>query len=198
MLTALVLLSLSASLQPDMAQVRHQDTHWPIVCGWADELDTPSGWAPLEVENKAHVYQPYRGSVLLGLDHVPSNWPYAYQWSGVTRDVTVDTGRYPVLLARVLWVQGYAHMDIDVLDSQGKPVKTLRTTTLNGPGLSELDFDPSDDPIPQALRLRLIVGGPNEGCSATYDWVRFVRKADAERLKSHPDLAVTDRQSVDR
>jgi hypothetical protein len=78
-------------------------------------------------------------------------------------------------------------MDIDVLDASGSAVKTLRTSTLNDPGVSTLDLGTVLDPAIYSLRLRLIVGGPNSGCCATYKWVRFVSRTDAEFLTKHPD-----------
>jgi hypothetical protein len=139
------------------------------------------------MENKARVNVPAKGAMILSLGQVPNGWPYTFQWSGVTQDANVDVAKYPVLMARLLWVEGYAHMDIDVLDASGKAVKTFRSSTVNGPGLSTIDFRGQLDPAIYRLRLRLIVGGPNSGCSATYDWVRFVQPADAEFLNRRPD-----------
>jgi len=160
--------------------------HPAIVVGWNDELDSVDRWAPLGVANQARANVPFRGTMLLSLGHVPADWPYTYQWSGVTQDAWVDVGLFPMLMARVPWVQGYAHMDIDVLDEE-KVVKTIRSTTLNGPGISSIDLRTQLDPATYHLRLRLIVGGDNAGCSATYDWVRFVKRPDADFLTSHPD-----------
>jgi len=157
-----------------------------IVVGWQDELDSPSRWEPLAMENQARVIAP-PGVLILSLGHVPDNWPYTYQWSGVTQDASVDVARFPVLMAKVNWVQGYAHMDIDVLDAQDRAVKTLRSSTLNGQGISTVDLVGSLDPAYYRLRLRLIVGGDNAGCAAIYDWVRFVGKKDAEFLAKNPD-----------
>lgn len=158
-----------------------------VVVGWCDELNSATYWSPLAMENQARVNVPYPGYVLLSLGHVPDNWPYAYQWSGISQDAQVDVARFPVLMARVQWVQGYAHMDIDVLDARGKAVKTLRSSTLNERGLSKIDLSQTLDPGTYRLRLRLIVGGDNSGCSATYDWVRFVDQKGAEFLDAHPD-----------
>lgn len=158
-----------------------------VVVGWCDELNSTGYWSPLAMENQARINVPYPGFVLLSLGHVPDNWPYTFQWSGISQDAQVDVARFPVLMARVQWVQGYAHMDIDVLDARGKAVRTLRSSTLNGPGLSKIDLSQVLDPASYRLRLRLIVGGDNSGCSATYDWVRFVDQKGAEFLETHPD-----------
>jgi len=159
--------------------------------GWHDELSSVSGWGPLSLENKAHVFHSDEGEMLLSLNHVPGGWPYQYQWSGVTRDVQADLGRWPVLMARCTGVLGYAHMDIEVLDRAGKVVKGFRSSTITSAGVSEVDLRASLDPAVYTLRLRLIVGGPNEGCSATYDWVRFVSRPDAQALRAHPETLAT-------
>lgn len=164
------------------------DSSHPVIpVGRHDELWAARAWGPLAMENKAHVSVPKHGRLFLWLDHVPEGWPYTFQWSGVTRDARVDLARFPVLMARVEQVKGYAHLDIDVLDAAGKSVKTLRSSTLNDPGISTIDLSKALDPAVYSLRLRLIVGGDNTGCSATYDWVRFVSPADAPFLIQHPD-----------
>lgn len=100
----------------------------------------------------------------------------------------MDIGKYPFLTANVSeLLGGYAHMDIDVLDSAGKAVKTLRSSTLQAGGLSFVNLRESLDPAIYTLQLRLIVGGSNEGCWATYDWVCFTSVEDGERLKQNPN-----------
>ncbi len=164
-----------------------KDHRRTVFVGWHDEMDSRSNWSTLDMQNKAFVAQPIPGTVFLGLDRVPANWPYSYQWSGVTQVANVDVARYPILMSRVRQVQGYAHLDIDVLGPKGEVINTLRSATLNNPGLSTIDLSQVLAPAFYRLRLRLIVGGPNEGCCATYDWVRFVDKGDAEFLTLNPD-----------
>jgi len=163
-----------------------QHAHYSIPVGWHDELERSSNWGPLNMENKAQVIAP-PGTLLLTLGHVPANWPYTYQWSGVTQDANVDLATYPVLMAKANYVFGYAHMDIDVLDGRGQVEQTLRSSTLNAPGLSSVDLGASLKPGQYHLRLRLIVGGQNEGCAAIYDWVRFVKRSDVDFLTNNPD-----------
>ena len=158
-----------------------------ITVGWNDEMDTRSSWSPLRVENKAFVATPTNGTLFLGLDQVPPNWPYQYQWSGVSQDAYVDLAKFPVLQARLLQVQGYAHLDIDVVDPDGHVSNTLRTTTLNNEGISTLDFRGSLKPGYYHFRLRLIIGGQNSGCCSTFDWVRFSAPRDADFFVRHPD-----------
>jgi hypothetical protein len=158
-----------------------------VTVGWHDEMDSRSNWGGLNVQNKAFVATPAKGTLFLGLNRVPPNWPYQYQWSGVTQDATVDLAHFPVLMARTTQIQGYAHLDIDVLGQRGEVLNTLRTSTLNKPGLSVINLSKQVTPGLHKLRLRLIVGGSNDGCCATYDWVRFVSQADAEFLTKHPD-----------
>ncbi|AIE84579.1 hypothetical protein OP10G_1211 [Fimbriimonas ginsengisoli Gsoil 348] len=161
--------------------------HRIVFVGWHDEMDSRDQWGALDMENKAFTAAPTKGTIFLGLDRAPANWPYGYQWSGVTRDLYVDVARFPMLMARVIQVQGYAHLDIDVLDAKSKAINTLRSNTLTAPGISSIDLGRLLPPGQAHLRLRLIVGGPNEGCCATYDWVRFVNKVDADFLTKDPD-----------
>lgn len=185
-LLAAALTGLNAPAQGQWPEMP-KDHRRTVFVGWHDEMDSRSPWGPLNMQNKAFVAQPAPGTLFLGLDHVPADWPYAFQWSGVTQDANVDIARFPVLLARVRQVQGYAHLDVDVLGAKGEVVNTLRSSTLNGSGLSTIDLSKVLTPTFYRLRLRLIVGGPNEGCCATYDWVRFVDKGDAEFLTLNPD-----------
>ncbi len=150
--------------------------------GWHDEMDRASRWKTASPGRPALAKCIDRGTVQLSLAHVPGGWPYEYQWSGVTRDAKVDISRFPVLMARVTKVHGYAHMDIEVLDANKQVYKSFRASTLQNPGLTMIDFSKQLDPAIYTLRLRLIVGGPNEGCDATYDWVRFVSSQDADKL----------------
>lgn len=141
--------------------------------GWSDELNSIHRWDQASPGHPATVSVPKPGAMELRLGSVPAGWPYAYQWSGVTRDATVDVGRFPILSAEVARVHGYAHLEVEALDANDKPFKSFRGTTLQNPGVSTCDLRSGLDPAIYRLRIRLIVGGPNEGCSATYHWVRF-------------------------
>ena len=161
----------------------------PIVVGWHDELNSQLPWKPLDMENKAKISMPVRGALRMDLGKVPAGWPYQYQWSGLTRDAQVDIAKYPFLSASVSQILGgYAHMDIDVLDANGTAVKTFRSSTLQAGGVTFIDLSTVLDPATYHLRLRLIVGGSNEGCYATYNWVRFTSVKDGMRLKEAPVL----------
>lgn len=160
----------------------------PVRVGWHDELNNSKTWSPLAVENKPKVTVPVRGALTLTLDKVPAGWPYEYQWSGVQREATVDIARHPYLTANVSHLLGgYAHMDVDVLDASGNAVKGFRSSTLQAGGVLFLDFKNQLDPAIYRMRIRLIVGGSNEGCYATYTWIRFTSAADGERLQQSPD-----------
>ncbi len=142
------------------------------------------------MENKAFVAVPTPDTLFLGLDSVPANWPYAYQWSGVQQDARVDIARNPIVSAYITQVQGYAHLDIDVLDAGGRVVRTERTTTLTSPGVSTYDLGKVLTAGVYAFHVRLIVGGANSGCCATYKWVRFTTPREAEFLSRHPEQKV--------
>lgn len=165
-----------------------QHRQGPIHTGWTDELNQGALWAPLGMENKAASLSLKEGELFLVLGRVPADWPYPYQWSGVSRDASIDIARFPVLMARTTFVKGYVHLDIDVLDAKGKALKTLRSSILTAAGISMIDLGKDLDPAIYSLRIRMIVGGPNDGCAAAYDWVRFVRREDAEFLTQHPEF----------
>ena len=158
-----------------------------ILVGWHDEMDARSHWGPLNMENRAFVATPFKNTIFLGLDQVPPNWPYQFQWSGVTQDAYDDLARFPILMARVSQVQGYAHLDIDVIGPKGNVANTVRSNALNDPGLTQIDLGKALSPDTSHFRIRLIVGGPNSGCCATYTWIRFVSRRDAMFLGDHPD-----------
>jgi len=164
-----------------------------IAVGWHDEMDNRVRWKPLATDNKAFVAVPTPDVIFLGLDTVPQNWPYTYQWSGVQQDARVDIARFPVVSAYLTQVQGYAYLDIDVLDSGGKVSQTVRTPTLTSPGVATLDLGKDLSPAVYSFRIRLIVGGPNSGCCATYKWVRFTTTREADYLSRHPAYKVVDR-----
>lgn len=160
----------------------------PVRVGWHDELNKSKTWSPLAVENKPKVSVPFQGAMRLTLGKVPAGWPYEYQWSGVQRDATVDIARHPYLTANVSQLLGgYAHMDVDILDASGNAVKGFRSSTLQAGGVLFLDFKNQLDPAVYRMRIRLIVGGSNEGCYATYNWIRFTSTVDGERLQKSPD-----------
>lgn len=190
MLILSVLLAASLSQQKLDALDNHA-FHVPggyqVKVGWHDELNRTSKWMRLEGDNPAKVTAPVRGAMQLELGHRPSGWPHEYQWSGVAREARVDIARFPVLAARVREVQGYAHLDVEVLDAHGKARKAFRSSTVKGEGVCVYDFSKELDPAVYTLRLRLIVGGPNQGCKATYDWVRFTTQRDGWLLQRHPD-----------
>ena len=166
-----------------------KQANWPLEVGWHDELDNSSNWKHLIIDNKPKLAVPNPGTLRLTLGQVPAGWPYEYQWSGVTRRVQIDIAKTLFLGAYVCELPaGYAHMDIDVLDAVGKPIKTIRINTLQNPGVSFVNLRDSLEPGTYNLQLRLIVGGPNSGCSATYDWIRFSDMANGARMTANPNL----------
>ncbi len=172
--------------QDPMPQLGTPPSHrGPVMLGWNDECDYTENWAPLAADNKAGTVAD-KGLLKLMLGPVPGDWPYEYQWSGVQRDVRIDVARYPYALAKIDKLSGYAHMDIDVLDANGDAVKSFRATTLQEAGVSSIDLSKQLDPAIYRLRVRLIVGGPNSGCSAAYDWLRFTSSEDGEFLRKNP------------
>ena len=202
-LCALALSGKSASQRPSRP---------PILIGWHDEFSRLRDWRALDMDNRARAELISSHSLRLSLGPTPPKWPYAYQWSGLKRDVTADVARYPVVMAFVGHIHGYAHLDIDVLDAEGHPVKTMRSSTLNidaiprpacagfpGPasrpveiesGVVVADLSKELLPATYSLEVRLIVGGPNAGCYAMYHWLRFVAEKDARWLAEFPGARV--------
>ncbi|MBX3097423.1 MAG: hypothetical protein KF812_11220 [Fimbriimonadaceae bacterium] len=164
-----------------------QPTHSVVAVGWNDEMNVPRLWRTLDVENKPVVTIPIPGSVRLTMRQVPAGWPYEYQWSGVTREATIDVGKSPFLAAHVTeLLGGYAHMDVDVLDAQGRVIKSIRSSTIQSGGVTWVDLSQHLTPATYRLRMRLIVGGSNQGCYATYSWVRFTNNAGGQVLLKSP------------
>lgn len=163
-----------------------QDEKRPIQVGWSDEMNKVSQWEMLGPENPPKVSVPVAGAMRLTLGKVPGDWPYEYQWSGVTRCAVVDVARFPVASAYVSELLGYAHLDLDVLDAKGTKVKGFRSSTLQAGGVTFVDLGSSLDPAVYTFRVRIIIGGSNEGCWGTYNWVRFTSASDAAFLHTHP------------
>lgn len=177
---------------PNMSLQRPSD---PIRVGWRDEMNIRNSWRPLDVDNKPVVTFPKHGAMRLALGKVPNDWPYTYQWSGVRRRAVVDIARYPYLSASVTDLQGYAHMDIEVLDAAGKNVKGFRSSTLQADGVCYVDLTGQLDPAVYTMEIRLIIGGPNEGCRGTYNWVRFTSASDGQWLQPSNALKSTEAES---
>lgn len=157
-----------------------------ITVGWHDEMNDLSAWQPLGGVNEPDVFAARFGAMTLRLPHVAEGFPYTYQWGGVTRRASVDLSRYPVLVACVSRVQdgSYAHLDMEERDFAGRPIRSLRTPTLQGRGLSILDVGQAWGPQTRRIHLRLIVGGSPSGASCEYAWVRFVRREDVPKLQA--------------
>jgi hypothetical protein len=159
-----------------------------LVIGWHDEMNDPAAWEPLGLENQPAAYAARPGALTLRLPRVPAGFPYAYQWSGVTRTAVVDLDRYPVAVAYVphLGEGSYAHLDFEERDYQGRALRTARSSTLQKPGLSVLDLGREWGMQTQRVVMRLIVGGQLSGAWCEYAWVRFVRREDLPRLEANP------------
>lgn len=160
-----------------------------LAIGWHDEMNDPGLWHQLGMENPPDVYAARKGSVTLRLPHVPDGYPYQFQWSGVTRAVSADLGRYPILMARISSLEegSYAHLDVEERDITGKAVRSWRSPTLTRPGITLVDMGKAAGADTRRLTLRLIIGGKLTGARGEYDWVRFVNRNDAAFLQAHAD-----------
>lgn len=160
----------------------------PVHVGWHDEFDRPYEWKHLGVANKPNLDWSKPGLLGLALARVPFDWPYQYQWSGVTKTATIEVLHHPVLVANVTSLSGYAHLDVDVLDEKDKLLVQLRSNTLQAPGVCSINLGEHMFSGTYTFRIRLIVGGPNSGCNATYDWIRVTSVEDRDRLTADPNL----------
>ena len=165
---------------------RPRTRHAALVVGWHDEMNDLSTWQSLGGINGPDIFAARAGAMTLRLPQVPQGYPYTYQWGGVTRQASVDLGRYPVLVACVSRVGdgSYAHLELEERDFSGKSVRTLRAPTLQGKGLSVMDVGQAWGPQTRRINLRLIVGGALSGTSCEYAWVRFVRREDVAKLQA--------------
>jgi hypothetical protein len=195
-LFALMLLACTPSIGQPPAKRRSPA---PLVVGWHDEMNDPTSWRPLGLENQPDIYADRPGVLTLRLPHVPDGFPYAYQWSGVTRSISADLAHYPVLIANVgtLDPGTYAHLDIEEHDFSGHIAHTWRSPTLTHAGLTSIDLGKAIEPTVRRLTLRLIVGGKLAGAKCSYNWVRFVRREDLAYLQEVPDFqAVVSREPL--
>ena len=69
---------------------------------------------------------------------------------------------------------------------------TLRTPTLQAPGLSAFDLGKEYGPHVWRLVLRINVGGAPAGAACECSWVRFVRREDLPLLQERPDWQPVD------
>ncbi|MEZ0326333.1 MAG: hypothetical protein ACAH95_10545 [Fimbriimonas sp.] len=144
-----------------------------VPTGFRDEMRSLVPWTIYNKERPPAMTVTSKG-IKMTLPHVPEGWPYAYQWSGARRKITLDVARYGRLVADVPEITkgSYAHFEIAVLDAKDQEVKGFRSESVTEPG--QIQFDLSTQLLPATYRLdvRLIVGGSNEGASATYRWVK--------------------------
>ncbi len=169
-----------------IAAILHQ-TAKPVSCRWRDEFDHPSEWKHIAASNKPSLDWSRPGKLGLTLPHVPRDWPYQYQWAALTKTVTLDMTAAPFLTARVTELKGYAHLDIDFM-SNDKVLSQLRSSTIESPGVMWLDMSDRVFPGTYTFRIRIVAGGPNEGCNAMYDWLRLTSVEDGKRLLADPNV----------
>jgi hypothetical protein len=151
--------------------------------GFRDEMKSVVPWT-IYNRDRAPAMTITRKGLKMTLGHVPAGWPYEYQWSGARRTIKLDVAHYGRLVADVPAVSpgSYAHLELSILDAQGKEAKNLRSESVTEPG--QIDFDLSTQLVPATytIDLRLIVGGRNEGASVTYRWVRAYSQVRQQSL----------------
>lgn len=88
--------------------------------------------------------------------------------------IVMDTETAPLLVARVSRLSdgGYAHLDIEMRDYDGKTVKTIRSNTVRGAGFTVANLHDAFDTGLLRLTVWLIIGGQNAGAWCDYDYVR--------------------------
>lgn len=145
---------------------------------WHDEMDNPlAAWTLTGSQNDPVPGVESPGVLTLTMPQVPVGYPHSYQWGAVTRTIAINTEQTPLLVARVSRLSdgGYAHLDIEVRDYEGKVVKGARSNMLQGRGLATINLKDEFGTGLLRLTVHLIVGGPNSGAFCDYDFLRAMR-----------------------
>ena len=155
------------------------------AAGWQDDMRDAHRWSSVSASMPVELSAGTSG-LEMSLPHVPPGFPFAYQWSGITRKAVVDLGRFPVLMARVSRMRSgsYAHIEVYERAYDGTLFRSARGSTLRGPGITSLDLGDTWGRDARRVEIRLIVGGPLEGAACEYAWVRAVSHAAAKSVAS--------------
>lgn len=187
--------------------------HHALVVGWHDEFNTLDNWAPWTAFGGFDILRGDVGklTVVLGKSAMRDANFDNYR-AGVYRDLDVDLAQYPVVAVRVLRMQEAATWDSQVGEYRDEALPEAHDTSHGGhvarpgnpkqlvfdsigdcggqhkPGLVFISLKPTlfGSKGKQHVRLLLNANGPRQSF-VDFAWVRFIRREDMARLRSHPD-----------
>ena len=188
---------LSTQRQPQA--VASQQPSSALVVGWNDEFNSANSWEPFPAPHKPDISTRHKGFLTLSLGSGSEINPKpAFIYATVTRYAQVDVERYPILAIRAVDLKGPSWWDVSVqgYGQQGKPGligKEVKTPSLDHEGIILFDLLAQAknglDISSRNLRIRLNIAGTKKGGAISYDWIRFIRRGDAERLRANANVS---------
>ena len=169
----------------------------PLVVGWNDEFNALN-WEPFAVPHKPDISMRHKGflGLTLGSD-APVDPRLPFNWGTVSRVVEADTDRYPILAVRAIHLKAPGWWDVSLQGCQTTDPRTtigkeVKTPSLDHDGTILFDLQAQVknglNTGTHRLLIRLNIAGPKKGTRVEYDWIRFIRREDEERLRSHMDI----------
>ncbi len=200
-------LTVICSLLLGVATLRYVPDHARVpslVVGWSDEFNGLN-WQPFQNPNAPDTSLRHRGflNLKLGSGATPEPNPAPFYWGSVSRTVDVDVDRYPILAVRAVNLKGPSWWDVIVQSygASGDPTQKeevrlvgseIKTPSLDHDGVILFDMQAQAksglELSSHRFRVRLNIAGTQKGGSVEYDWIRFVRRQDAEKLRSNPRI----------
>ena len=190
--------------------------HRPLVVGWHDEFNMLDNWAPWTAFGSFDILRGDVGklTVVMGKTAMRDVNFNNYR-AGVYQDFDVDLAKYSVVAIHVLRMQNAATWDAQVGEYRDEALPEAHDTSHGGgvarpgnpkqlvmdsigdcgaqhkPGLVFISLSPTPygSQGRQHVRLLLNANGPRQSY-VEYAWVRFIRREDVERLRSHPEPAL--------
>lgn len=167
-----------------------------LVVGWHDEMDSPN-WPVMPKPHTPDISARHKGFLRLSLGDCamePSPAPFSY--ATVSGEAEVDVERYPILAVRAVALKGPSWWDVSIQgENRNRQAfgKEIKTPSLNHDGIILFDLAPHIKQGPEVgsrfVRIRLNIAGTKKGGSVEYDWIRFVRRQDLERLRENPHIS---------
>jgi hypothetical protein len=184
-----------------------------LIVGWHDEFNSLDNWAPWTAFGGFDILRGDDGklTVVLGKTSMHDTNFHNYR-AGVYQDFDVDLAHYPVVAVRVIGMHNAATWDAEVGEYREESLPNAREQSHGGfiarpgnpkqlvmdsigdcggqhkPGLVFIRLQPTPygSKGKQHVRLLLNANGSLQGY-VDFAWVRFIRREDVARLRSHPD-----------
>ena len=182
----------------------------PLIVGWNDEFNATTNWQTLPLPNKPDVTMANSGllRLTLGSDAITNARP-AFYWASMTRIAEVNMERYPILAVRAVHLKKASWWDVEIQayePDDGKQSENdakvpghalvgseVKTPSLDHDGIILFDLQSQANNglkiTARKFRLRISIASQSKGGSVEYDWLRFVRREDAERLRKNPRIS---------